>query len=727
MKINSLIGIAAVVLAVTACNGCSRSDNRLDKVDGRTMVLNATFTPASRTTIVDNDADGVDVQWDGDDRVGVFSSNAAASGQSLFTNQLTEPSDQARFYGSLVWEQGDLISAYAPYDKQNTDPRAVCFDLTGQVQQSTTSTHIAPLDLLVAEPQTATWAETIDFGFSHRFALLRFDVSLPLESAANSIKAVSMRVESVTDPIFTVAGTVDITDAAAPITSSVTRSQLTLNVDDGTLNKSKTMRLYMVAAPIDLSGQRVVISIVTDAGNYTVVKSGREIRAGRRIRIDCNATERELQQFSVVRSEAHTPVAAQFFPQRNYIAFEGRTASLVLSVSSTVALPQFEQSYSGGAADGWLGLTELSSTDSNGLIERLFRVDFRSSSARTVTRAAVAFTDGIANKSIDVDYFGTLALGSVGSVKSLSLSPEREYSGITWLGDDSYAVVSDKQEGFYLFDIPVNTSTGAIGTVACSDLYGNGEASKDYEGVVWVPSRGTLFISGEGNKQIVEYNLDGTKTGAQLAVPAALQAQSSNYGFEALGYNALTGLFWTTTESTLPADGTPASPSNRVNNPMRIQSFGSDLSAAAQYGYLMDIPSSTNTGYSNYAFGIPSITALDDGRLLIMEREFWVGSGLIGKASSFVTNKIYVVNPQLTEPIDFTANLSSLAADRFMTKTLLTSFTTRMSSFTIANYEGMCLGPTIGSARSLLLVNDSQSGYSGVLSEYIKLLTFTVD
>ena len=44
-----------------------------------------------------------------------------------------------------------------------------------------------------------------------------------------------------------------------------------------------------------------------------------------------------------------------------------------------------------------------------------------------------------------------------------------------------------------------------------------------------------------------------------------------------------------------------------------------------------------NPSASNYAMGVPAMTALDNGKLLVLEREFLVTSSKIG---SFVEKKI---------------------------------------------------------------------------------------
>ncbi len=301
-----------------------------------------------------------------------------------------------------------------------------------------------------------------------------------------------------------------------------------------------------------------------------------------------------------------------------------------------------------------------------------------------------------------------------------------DYSGITYIGNSRYVVVSDKKDGFYIFTIALNTD-GSINTITRSDLYQNSGTSRDCEGVIYHSGRNSVFISGEGDQEIKEYNLsNGAVTGAKLSIPAIFSKTNGtgNYGFESLGYNATTGLFWTTTESTLGLDGQQASYNKSVNNLLRLQSFGNNFQPAGQFAYKMDLPTAFVASVTQYAFGVPAITALEDGRLLVMEREFYVGTIPLGLAASFVNIKIYLVNPTQGTDITATTNLSTLSSGAFLQKELLKEFKTTLSGGDISNYEGMCLGPkNTNGTYPLLLINDSQSRYMGVLKEYILPLT----
>ncbi len=312
-----------------------------------------------------------------------------------------------------------------------------------------------------------------------------------------------------------------------------------------------------------------------------------------------------------------------------------------------------------------------------------------------------------------------------------------QYSGITALGDDRYAVVSDKepQDGFFVFRISQNATTGKIMNVYLDGFYGNkksdtdrnGISTRDCEGIAYMPETNTVFISGEGDQEILEYNMKGEPTGRKLNVPDIFAKHNivGNYGFEALSYSEKSATFWATTESTLPRDGEAAGPRHPgVQNLLRIQSFDTALQPKAQYAYRMDRGKESDFG-KTYAFGVPALLALPDGRLLIMEREANVSNGYL---SSSVVCKIFEVKPTEGWQIDSSTDLRSLDSNRFLTKRLVATFTTRLTPFNLsfANYEGMCLGAKLHDGRqTILLINDSQGGYGKGpirLKDYIRVL-----
>lgn len=311
------------------------------------------------------------------------------------------------------------------------------------------------------------------------------------------------------------------------------------------------------------------------------------------------------------------------------------------------------------------------------------------------------------------------------------------YSGIAPIGNSQYVLVSDKEptDGFFVFTIIQDPTTGEISDINMEGWKGNvvpqvdaqGMSLRDCEGVAYVPTSGTVFISGEGDQEVLEYNMEGQPTGRRLNVPAIFGRDKivPNMGFEALSYSPTTHRFWTTTESSLKADADAAGPDNpTAQNLVRLQAFDDALQPVAQYAYRMDRGRSEDFG-KYYALGIPEVTALPSGKLLVLERELNVTNGYMG---SEVICKLFLVDPTQSWQIDSSIALAGLDPNKFMLKQLLITFKTVLTPFrqTFANYEGMCLGARLADGRqTLLMVSDSQGGASKGpvrLKDWIKVL-----
>ena len=270
--------------------------------------------------------------------------------------------------------------------------------------------------------------------------------------------------------------------------------------------------------------------------------------------------------------------------------------------------------------------------------------------------------------------------------------PPGNYSGITPVGNGLYAVVDDKKEdGFYVFSLKFN-DRGEVYSAYNVGFFESGYAGRDAEGIVYVPSTGTIFTSGEKHNDVLEYGLDGKPTTRELKIPEIFKRARPNRGFEALAYHANTHLFWTTTESPIQGDSV-----------LRLQSFGEDLLPRESFAYRLDAPDSTSMG--NRVRGVSAMTALDDGSLLILEREALTTSEKLG---SWVNCKVYQVYPRQSSE-----------------KHLIHEWRTTITLFhhDFANYEGMCLGPVLeDGSQVILLISDSQNRYSGFLSDWFKTL-----
>ena len=287
--------------------------------------------------------------------------------------------------------------------------------------------------------------------------------------------------------------------------------------------------------------------------------------------------------------------------------------------------------------------------------------------------------------------------------------PAGNYSGICCLGGNRYAVVDDKSPtaGFRPLTILIDSITGNLVSARADSFVTSGQPNRDEEGICYVPLSNTVFVSGEGDGQIIEYSLDGQLTGRRLNIPKIFADTYDNRGFEALTYNAVTHLFWTTTENSLRTDGKKPKRQRNISNHLRFQSFSDNLQPLHQYWYVTD-SLVTDVPEGKCTLGVSGLAALDDGRLVVLERQVQKTSSGIG---SYVRVRLYLVNPPAHQPGDE------------LDKQLLTEFRTsiNLTRRSFANYEGLCVGPRLADGRQvLLLVADSQNQYKGYLRDWFK-------
>ena len=304
-----------------------------------------------------------------------------------------------------------------------------------------------------------------------------------------------------------------------------------------------------------------------------------------------------------------------------------------------------------------------------------------------------------------------------------------QYSGITWISGDRYAVVDDKLPGggIVFFDIPIRDDgrvrESQVRMIIPEATLSSSVVGLDNEGVVY--SDGKLYVSAENDQSIRAYDLEGRATGEVFSIPADLGVKAivKNGGFEAFSWNAVTGQFWTTTEQPLKEDG-------KASRLHRLQRFDATHSANGRWLYRMDEPvlSDKEKGpVMAYVHGISAMTALNDGRLIVLEREVYVPAGKPRDilARSFTKTKLYVVHPSG----DPTEILPKQLLCEFETHIVLTPAGIDVA---LANYEGMCLGPYLPDGRRcLILIADSQSGMASLASplgrkqltrEFVKVL-----
>jgi hypothetical protein len=190
---------------------------------------------------------------------------------------------------------------------------------------------------------------------------------------------------------------------------------------------------------------------------------------------------------------------------------------------------------------------------------------------------------------------------------------------------------------------------------------------------------------------------------SRVPLPAILASRRPNRGLESLAIDADRGRVWTATEEALATDGPAATPGAGTVARLVCVSFkrGARPATTSQFAYRVDpphrhVPLRTAAPLS----GVVALAALEDGRLLVLERSAAVG------VPPF-ENRIYVADT--THADDVTAVGRDLAAwqGRAVAKRLL------WRGELGCNLEGLAIGPELP-AGGFALVAIADGGDPGV-------------
>ena len=213
----------------------------------------------------------------------------------------------------------------------------------------------------------------------------------------------------------------------------------------------------------------------------------------------------------------------------------------------------------------------------------------------------------------------------------------------------------------------------------------------DLEGCAYDPLTRWVWVSDEHDTSIRAYNASSGAMVAKAAVPDVyLKGVRKNRSLESLAISPDGLRMYAANEDTLECDGEPAK--KGLGGVVRIQEFTRKDSAdiwrpSRQLRYATD-PVEGDGYRGKEISGVSAMCVMDDGRLLVLEREMSRKSVLLPT----IRCRLYEVDLRVPSK---TAN-----------KRILWGRNTMFS-----NYEGVCQGPTLPDGRrTLVLVSDGGGG-----------------
>jgi hypothetical protein len=302
-------------------------------------------------------------------------------------------------------------------------------------------------------------------------------------------------------------------------------------------------------------------------------------------------------------------------------------------------------------------------------------------------------------------------------------------SGIASLGGNRYLAVGDEHACLHTLTIQVDSISGKIRAarfgdpIPLLDSLGahlpDSVMGKDREAIALDAAGQSVWLANERTgsdlhrPSIERHALPSGRMTELRRVDShpmlrVFESIRVNLGFESLARRPGASEFWTANEGPLTVDGAPAN--EAAGGVVRLQKLDDAMRPLAQYAYVVDpYPKRITSPFflaRNDVSGLSELLALEDGRLLALERSF------AGDSTGYANfrNRIYLVDVKEATDVSQGELAAGLAGRKYTPahKTLLWELN---SGFTNSNFEGMALGENLANGdRLLVLIADNDTG-----------------
>ena len=290
---------------------------------------------------------------------------------------------------------------------------------------------------------------------------------------------------------------------------------------------------------------------------------------------------------------------------------------------------------------------------------------------------------------------------AVGELNRPDLPGSESMGGITWISNSIYWAVTDWKPVVWELDMPVDPATGKLNGCTMRKLCRPADAI-DVEGIARDPLDGSMWIADERAGSVKRHDpWTGEVTGT-MELPGIMKNTYKDLGIESLTISDGGLAMWICAEAALQCDGPYATRTDGTD--VRLMRFARTAADApwrivGQWVYHTDSIVG-GSWYNNRKedlsrCGVAELCALDDGMLLVLEREFSKVMFPRLRCRIYEVDLSYATDVQGLESITNTPSLKR-AEKRLLFET--TGF---------SMYEGMCLGPRLeDGSRLLVLVSD---------------------
>ncbi len=287
--------------------------------------------------------------------------------------------------------------------------------------------------------------------------------------------------------------------------------------------------------------------------------------------------------------------------------------------------------------------------------------------------------------------------------------------GITWVSNNVYWAVTDEKfkPVVWELELPVDSVTGKL-SFCKMHILSRPEGAIDVEGLARDPLDGSLWLADERDCTIKRCDpLTGRRLEGDVEVPPVMKGFVKEFGIESLAISRDGLTMWSCLEEASSYDG-PLS-TRRRGSSVRLVRFsreavGKPWRAVGQWLYCTDPIAGKSwhneKGEDMSRSGVSELCVMDDGTLLVLEREFSVV--LVPRFRC----RLYETDLSAATDVSAVPSLRGATKLKAAEKRLLCETTG------FAMYEGMCVGPTLADgSRVLMMVSDGdEKSFRAVLS-----------
>lgn len=273
--------------------------------------------------------------------------------------------------------------------------------------------------------------------------------------------------------------------------------------------------------------------------------------------------------------------------------------------------------------------------------------------------------------------------------------------GIAWVSNGTYLAVTDWNPAVWQLEMPADPSDGKL--KGCTiRRHCRPAGAVDVEAIALDPLDGSIWLADERTCSVKRFDLaTGRETGI-VALPPMFGDIYRDSGFESLTISADGLTMWTCTEEALRCDGARATHS--AGTDVRLVRLARTAAkepwkVSGEWVYRTDCIAGGawpgGGGRDLSRCGVAELCVLDDGALLVLEREF--SKVIIPRLRC----RIYEADLSSATDVQGLSSISNAPSLKRAEKRMLYE----TSGFSM--YEGMCLGPRLrDGSRMLVLVSD---------------------